>query len=310
MTRFLSLMLMLLYWQCQLMSQDSLHAFRFGDDVTITLDLPALHSNQKMIIIFYALPNGNTTSQTMGKKPVGDEKPAPNVQHIMAQTRFIRMKVKKTDVVVVYLETSYHSWPLWKTKHADYIQLVQRITDTIWNLFPSNNKELYLNGHSGGGRFIFSYLEGVKEFPSYVQRISFLDSNYGYDSSYLPKLNNWIHSTKDHYLNVFAYNDSIALYQGKPFVSATGGTWYRSYLMLKELGATIPFKKTLTDSLFIYTGYHKRVQFFLKPNYDRGIYHSKQVELNGFIHSVLCGTTYDSKNYKYYGSKVYNDWIE
>ena len=80
--------------------------------------------------------------------------------------------------------------------------------------------------------------------------------------------------------------------------------------MLKEMGATIPFKKTLTDSLIIYTGYHNRVQFFLKPNYDRGIYHTRQVELNGFIHSVLCGTRYDSKNYKYYGNRVYDDLME
>ena len=301
---------MILYWYSQLLSQDSLVAFGFGDDVTITLDLPIFHPQQKMIIIFYALPNGNTTRQTMGLKPIDNEKPTPNVQNILAQTKFIRATLKNTDVVVAYLETSYHSWPLWKTKHNDYIQIVQRITDTIWNHFPSNNKELYFNGHSGGGRFIFSYLDGVKEIPSFVKRISFLDSNYGYDSSYLPKFNNWIRSTKDHYLNVFAYNDSIALYQGKPFVSATGGTWYRSYLMLKEMGATIPFKKTLTDSLIIYTGYHNRVQFFLKPNYDRGIYHTRQVELNGFIHSVLCSTRYDSKNYKYYGNRVYDDLME
>jgi hypothetical protein len=310
MIRSLCLLLMFFYGSSRVMSQDSLVTFQFGDDVIITLDLPSRHQHKKTIIIFYALPNGNTTRQTTGLQPIGEEKPTENVQHILAQTKFIRATLKNTNVIVAYLETVYHSWPLWKTKHADYIQLVQRITDTIWNRFPSNNKELYLNGHSGGGRFIFSYLDGVNEIPSYVKRISFLDSNYGYDSSYLPKFTHWIDATNDHYLNVFAYNDSIALYQGKPFVSATGGTWYRSYLMLKELASTIPFEKKLTDSLIIYTGHYKRVQFFLKPNYDRGIYHTKQVELNGFIHSVLCGTTYDSKNYKYYGNKVYDNFIE
>ena len=45
-------------------------------------------------------------------------------------------------------------------------------------------KEIYLNGHSGGGSFIFGYLAGVEKIPSQVKRISFLDSDYGYDSSY------------------------------------------------------------------------------------------------------------------------------
>src|SRR6478735_221214 len=108
MIRSLSLMLILLNCHSQLMSQDSLYAFGFGDDVTITLDLPAFHPHQKIIIIFYALPNGNTTRQTMGVKPIGNEKPTPNVQQIGAQTKFIRAALKNTDVVVVYLETSYH----------------------------------------------------------------------------------------------------------------------------------------------------------------------------------------------------------
>src|SRR6187431_976808 len=122
MKRFLSLLMFLLCWLNHLQSQDSLYNFGFGNDVNITLDVPAIHPNQNMIIIFYALPNGNTTQQTMGKKPVGNEKPTPNVQNILAQTKFIRKELKNTDIVVAYLETSYHSWPLWKTKHTDYIQ--------------------------------------------------------------------------------------------------------------------------------------------------------------------------------------------
>jgi hypothetical protein len=73
-----------------------------------------IHPQSKMIIIFLCIANGNTTLQTMGKKTIGDEKPAPNVQHILAQTQFIRKKLKNTDIVVAYLETSYHSWPLGK----------------------------------------------------------------------------------------------------------------------------------------------------------------------------------------------------
>jgi len=34
------------------------------------------------------------------------------------------------------------------------------------------------------------------------------------------------------------------------------------------------------------------------------------VELNGFIHSILCGTRHDSKKYKYYSERAYQDLIE
>lgn len=111
-------------------------------------------------------------------------------------------------------------------------------------------------------------------------------------------------------LNVFAYNDSIALYNGKPVVSATGGTWYRSHLLLQNLQADFSFLQTNTDSLIIYKSNTEKIQFYFKININRGIYHTQQVELNGFIHSVLCGTKKDSKKYNYYSTRAYSDLIE
>lgn len=109
---------------------------------------------------------------------------------------------------------------------------------------------------------------------------------------------------------VFAYNDSIALYQGKSFVSATGGTWYRSHMMLNQLAPYFEFHKTEDDSLIIFKSKDKRIQFFFKTNPNRGIYHTQQVGRNGFIHSVFAGTKYDSKGYRYFGKRAYTDLIE
>lgn len=111
-------------------------------------------------------------------------------------------------------------------------------------------------------------------------------------------------------LSVFAYNDSVALYNSKPVVSATGGTWYRSHLLLQHLQNDFSFSKLNSDSLIIYKSENARIQFFFKLNPDRGIYHTQQVELNGFIHSVLCGTKFDSKKYGYYHSRAYNEFIQ
>jgi len=166
------------------------------------------------------------------------------------------------------------------------------------------------NGHSGGGSFIFGYPAGVGRIPGTIKRISFLDSDYGYDCSYYPLLKNWLYELPGSAPNVFAYKVSVALYNGKPVVSATGGTWYRSHLLLRHLQHDLSFFQTTTDSLLIYKSTDLRVQFFFKLNMNRGIYHTQQVELNGFIHSVLCGTKYDSKKYRYYGQRAYELFIE
>lgn len=233
-----------------------------------------------------------------------------DIQHIRAQTKFIRQQLPGKNFIVIYLENNYKSWPSWKQKHSDFKNMIPHLIDSLSELFDAKQKAIYLNGHSGGGSFIFGYLAGVEQIPSQIKRISFLDSDYGYDSSYYPKFKNWLVNVKGSALNVFAYNDSIALYNGKPVVSATGGTWYRSHLLLQHLQADFSFSKANTDSLIIYKSTNKAIQFYFKINVDRGIYHTQQVELNGFIHSVLCGTKKDSKKYNYYSARAYNDLIE
>ncbi len=292
------------------LKSDTIVSFTMGQDVRITIDAPVKTETNKTILILYGLPNGSTTEQTMGKKITDSDDWHFDIQHILAQTKFIRNKLDNTTIVVAYLENSYKSWPLWKSKHPDHDSIAKQIVDTLYNLIPSQKRVIYLSGHSGGGRFIFSYLDAVSDIPSYIKRITFLDSDYGYDSSYLLKLKSWIQKDKSHYLNVFAYNDSVALYNGKTFVSATGGTWYRSHLMLTQLSSFFKFKKTEDDSLIVFKTKDERIQFYFKTNPDKKIYHTTQVELNGFIHSVLSGTQYDSKGYRYFGKRAYNDLIE
>ncbi len=297
-----------LYAQPGLAQIDS---FRLYGDVKVTVDKPvALRENKKTIIIFFALPNGNSTEQTMGKRMLPGDDWHFDIQHIRAQTLFIRKQDPKTNYVVIYLENNYKSWPAWKQRHSAFKTEIPHLVDSLASLFGGKNRSIYLNGHSGGGSFIFGFLAGVEKIPAEVKRISFLDSNYGYDSSYYPKFKDWLQNVKGAALNVFAYNDSIALLNGKPFVSATGGTWWRGHLMLRHFQEDNSFQKTTTDSIVIYKSENKHIQFFFKPNFNRGIYHTQQVELNGFIHSVFCGTKNDSKGYIYYGSRAYNESIQ
>ena len=292
-------------------NRDTIFSFYLRDSVRVTIDQPVrFQKGAETIICFFALPNGNTTEQTMGKQMEPGDDWHFDIQHIRAQTKFIRQQWRKKNLVVIYLENDYKSWPGWKQRHPHYKQLIPQIIDSLAGIFPSKKRSIYLNGHSGGGSLIFGYLAAIDNIPASIKRISFLDSDYGYDSSYYLKLKNWLHQIKGATLNVFAYNDSVALYNAKPVVSATGGTWYRSHLLLRHLQQDFSFSKLRDDSLIVYKSQDERMQFFFRTNPDRKIFHTQQVELNGFIHSVLCGTRHDSKKYTYFGPRAYSEFIE
>ena len=109
---------------------------------------------------------------------------------------------------------------------------------------------------------------------------------------------------------MLAYNDSIVIYNGKQLVSATGGTWYRSRLMQRKLSETFLFK-TIVDTAFIdHSALKGRIRIILKHNPNGLIYHTVQVEKNGFIFSLLSNSKFDRKKYfTYFEDRVYERYI-
>ena len=215
--------------------------------------------------------------------------------------------------MVAYLQ-SYEksSWTTWSRTHADSGKvIIQEIVDSIRTIFTAYNPVIMLNGHSGGGRFIFDYIAGTDAIPDDVERIAFLDSSYGYeDSLYYNKLVKWLKTSGSRYLDVIAYNDSTVIYDGKPLVSPMGGTWWRSKKMQKDLSAAFDFS-TAVDTAFIqHNALDGRVQFWLKQNNEgKNIYHTVLVERNGLIHSLLSGTECENKGYTFWGERAYQKYI-
>lgn len=79
-----------------------------------------------------------------------------DIQHIRAQTEFIRQQLKRENFIVIYLENDYKSWPSWKQKHPDFRKLIPHLVDSLTELIKAKRKSIYLNGHSGGGSFILA----------------------------------------------------------------------------------------------------------------------------------------------------------
>jgi hypothetical protein len=274
--------------------------------------LQRLNPSKKLLLIFYALPNGNSIEWTMGKTMVAGDDWHFDIQHIAAQTRYIREVMKDRLVVVAYMANELKSWPAWKRQQPNGPAEIKRMVDSIAGMFSPFRTELALNSHSGGGSFLFGYLDAAPSLPRELSRIAFIDSDYGYeDSLHTRKLAQWLGASRKHHLTVLAYNDSVVIYNGKPLVSPTGGTWYRTQLMQQKLAASFRFTKSADSSFINYSALSNRIDIHLKTNQEGKIYHTEQVAKNGFIHTILSGTRYEKKaGYQYWGERVYGDFIK
>jgi hypothetical protein len=213
-------------------------------------------------------------------------------------------------VEIAYLQNSLKSWPAWRKQHGD--QFIPKLLAAIEERLGQPGTELVLAGHSGGGSLIFGYLNGCETIPERVTRIAFLDSNYAYDraAGHCDKLVNWLKATNGHYLCVLAYNDAVALLNGQPFVSASGGTWGKSHEMQEDLAESFAFSTSTNAEFQRFSALDGRVQFILRENPKREILHTVQVERNGFIHALLTGTGSENNGYEYFGPPAYARWIE
>lgn len=281
-------------------------------NVIININAPLLFNpGAKTYLVFYALPNGNSIEWTKGKKMNPGDDWHFNIQHIAAQTRYVRNIDRTNNYITVYTMAEQKSWPAWKRSTPDSIYLIKKIIDSITNIFAAYDPAVILSSHSGGGSFIFGFLDAAEKIPANIESIAFLDSDYGYkETRHKNKLAAWLNQSKTNKLIVLAYNDSVVIYNGKPLVSPTGGTWYRSRLMQRNLSQSFRFTSDYDTAFTRHRALHNRIQFILKENPGGLIYHTEQVARNGFILSLLSATKFNRKKYfTYFGKPVYNDFI-
>jgi len=185
------------------------------------------------------------------------------------------------------------------------------LIEGVCGIFASNKTEVVLASHSGGGSLFFGYLNAVKQIPAEVRRIALLDSDYGYDPKlHADKIKTWLAASEENRLCVLAYQDYLARLNGKPFVSEAGGTWGRSHALRDDLSRQFHFISRTNNGLETVADQDRRIEFLLKENPEQKIFHTVQVERNGFIQGMLSGTPDEGKGYEYFGDRVYTNWIQ
>lgn len=288
------------------------YEFTVEPQVRIHVNRPTFPDTGKMtMVILYALPNGNTIEMTVGKLPREGDDWHYNIQHIGAQIRFLRQQLPEKNVVVMYLENEQKSWPAWRKTYANNSEIIRSIFMSIAGQYP-HQTEFIIAGHSGGGSFINGFMNAFDSIPGNVSRIAYLDANYSYDDSldHGKKLMQWLRSDTTHKLSVIAYDDREITFNGKKVVGPDGGTYRATQRMAKYFREYTDIRSFQDSTILQYESFNNRSRFIVHTNPDTLILHTVLVEKNGLIHSVLFNTVHEDVNYKFFGTRAYQQFID
>ena len=236
-----------------------------------------------------------------------------DIQHIAAQTRKLRSLDADHNIVLACIEADSRSWPAWRKKHEDYRELIPRIVEGIKGFISSNPIEVVLACHSGGGSFIWGYLESFDAVPSEVSRFAILDANYSFseEMKHGTKLLQWLEGDDSRHLVVLAYDDREITYQGKRVVGPTGGTYRATYRMLDYFQQHLEIANSHQGAFDEFRALDGRLQMFIHRNPNNKILHTALVgDMNGYLHALTLGTPLEAKWGAFAGPRAYLDWIQ
>lgn len=282
--------------------------------VTATLVAPAaLAADRPVELVIYALPNGNSTAETIGRAREEGVGWRHDIQHIGAQTRYLRAR-GLDQVVVAYLEADTRSWPEWRRLQgreraaARIVALVDVLRATVRG--SGTSPRVTLAGHSGGGAFAWALMDGYTELPAWLERIALLDSNYSFEPEHGDKLAQWLQRSAANTLVVLAYDDREVTLEGRKVVSETGGTWRATHRMLDQLRGSFPLTEGRLGEFLRYHG--PGIEVLLHPNPENRILHTALIgEMNGYAHALLVRRpAYERGEPVLKNERVYGPWIE
>jgi hypothetical protein len=267
-------------------------------------------------LVLFALPNGNTIEQTMGCVTTPGMDWHFDIQHVAAQTRVVRKLCPDENVVVAAVEAATKSWPAWrKARPDDNPARIRKIVDAIAvSVAAEKPARITLTCHSGGGSFLFGFIDGGDSIPPAITRIAWLDANYGYDDSekhHGDKLLAWLKGDPARHLVVIAYDDRNITLNGKKVVSDTGGTYRASHRMLDRFKSDVTLEQSKDGDFDVYRALDGRILLRIHTNPQVKILHTVLVERNGLIEALTHGTPNEGKwDGKFWGERAYTKFIQ
>jgi hypothetical protein len=287
--------------------------------VRMGMDLPTgsdVDPKRPTVLIVYATPNGSTVEQTLGGKAAEGAAPLDwrfDIQHIGAQTRRLREIERRENIALAVVQPAERSWPAFRKAHADAPRRERAIVAAAAQRVPGKVAAIELTGHSGGGSFLFGYLDAADTIPADVRRIAFLDANYSYsdEARHGDKLLAWLRGGASRTLVVIAYDDREITLNGRKLVGPTGGTFRASHRMLDRFGRDLTFTQGTLGPFDTFEAMNGQVRFFFHPNRENKILHTALVgDMNGFLQAMTIGAPEAGRWGSFGGPRAYTQWIE
>jgi hypothetical protein len=279
--------------------------------VRIYLNAPLPLTKPKRLLVIYATPNGNTIEQTLGCAMAEGRDWHFDIQHVAAQVRRLREMSADEDVVLAVVQSPKLAWPAFRQAEKNAGEIIKGIVEETSQAVGA--KRIVLSGHSGGGSFIFGYIDDVEEIPASIERIVFLDANYSYsnDKKHGDKLLTWLRGNAGRHLVVIAYDDREITMDGKKVVSSTGGTFRASQRMIDRFSRDVSLTEETRGPFVRRAGMEGQIELFIHSNRDKKLLHTALVgEMNGLLHGLTPGTGLGEKWGRFGGPRAYTKWVQ
>ena len=284
---------------------------RLGNGVRVLINAPASLSTKPRVLIVFATPNGNTIEQSLGCKAAKDLDWRFDIQHVAAQLRRLREINSERDFVLAVVQAPKLSWPTFRSEQAGANTIIRDLVAALTKEVSA--EQVVLTCHSGGGSFLFGYLNSFDTLPPSLSRIVFLDANYSYsdDDRHGDKLLTWLNGDALRRLVVVAYDDREITLNGKKVVGPDGGTFRASLRMLNRFRRDLELTETIAGPFQYTAGLNGQMQFFVHPNADNKILHTALVgEMNGLLHGLTLGTDFADNWGQFGGPRAYARWVQ
>ncbi len=264
-------------------------------------------------VVFFATPNGSTIEQTLGCQKQQGRDWHFDIQQIAAQHRQWQAWNPNENLVLVCLEAEGLSWPRWRARHPDNPVLIRNIMEKILAAIPFQSPRLTLACHSGGGSFMWGYLNGSDTIPDQVDRFLFLDANYSFSvaDQHGRKFLDWLRADQQRQLIVVCYDDRNVLFRGKKVIGPTGGTFRATGRMRDCFTRELEFTEFRVGDLQIETALQKRLTLVTHLNPKNQILHTTLVgEMNGYLYGMTLNTPAAKHIRQLGGPRQYARWIQ
>lgn len=284
---------------------------RLESGVRALVIAPAGMTRERRLLIVYATPNGNTLEQSLGCGPAPGRDWHFDIQHVAAQVRRLREIDRERDVILAVVQAPRLSWPAFRSDEPEAGAIIRGLVASLAEQCSADR--IVLACHSGGGSFLWGYMNEFDAIPVSIERIVFLDANYSYSDQerHGEKLLAWLDGDSARRLIVVAYDDREITYNGKKVVGPDGGTFRATERMLARFGRDLQLAERDHDPFRHVTAKEGQAQFFIHPNPDNKILHTALVgEMNGLVHALTIGTEHEEKWGRFGGPRAYTDWIQ